>query len=108
MVKLWASWALFFLPALVDATVCVEHSILGCYAEPDVDNILNMSSRVLNGFIFNANEMQKGVMTHDFCMQECNDRGFKLAGVEDGSQCFCGDYINTKTASIADGCKVSF
>ena len=32
-------------------------------------------------------------MTHHLCMQVCNERGFAMAGLEFGTQCMCGDFI---------------
>jgi hypothetical protein len=46
--------------------------------------------RVLDGFIYNSDHQLGIKMTEEICMQVCNDRGFKYAGLEDGDQCFCG------------------
>jgi hypothetical protein len=74
------------------ATTCAVDQVKGCYH--DSGGMYNTSGRVLDGFIYNSDNQLGIKMTQDICMQVCNDRGFKYAGLEDGDQCFCGDTIN--------------
>jgi hypothetical protein len=96
--------ALFLLafPSVVDCTVCVEHSNLGCYH--DSGGLYNSTGRVLDGYIYNPNDGQSQAMTHELCMNVCNDRGYKFAGLEASYQCFCGDQINPALVPLEDGC----
>ena len=43
-------------------------------------------------------------LTREGCMQICHDKGYLLAGVEYGSQCFCGN-ATSSGAVKGDGCK---
>ena len=53
----------------------------GCYSD--------VGPRALNGFsVSSAN------MTQETCVDACSTRGYKYAGAEYASQCFCGDSIN--------------
>ena len=38
-------------------------------------------------------------MSHEMCMQQCFSRQSKLAGVENGRQCMCGDSVSAKVPS---------
>lgn len=44
-----------------------------------------------------------GAMTPEACVNHCRSKGWKMAGLEVGSQCFCGDSYGT--AAGVDGCK---
>jgi hypothetical protein len=90
------------VPALVDCTSCVEHTAFGCYH--DAGGYYNASGRVLDGYAYNPGDAEKGKMTHGVCMQVCNDRGYKYAGLEAGYQCFCGDTLNPDLTPL-EGCK---
>ena len=58
------------------------YAFQGCYTDS--------GPRTLDKFsISNSN------MTQEMCVDECSTRGFKYAGAEYASQCFCGDAINT-------------
>jgi len=59
---------------------------------------------VLDGYAYNPGDAEKGKMTHGVCMQVCNDRGYKYAGLEAGYQCFCGDTLNPDLTPL-EGCK---
>lgn len=65
-----------------------EH--VGCYRDA--------SNRVLPHAYWSA-----GAMTPEACVDHCRSSGFKMAGLEDGRQCFCGDSYGT--AGGVDGCK---
>jgi hypothetical protein len=46
-------------------------------------------------------------MTVDLCVQTCVGKGYVYAGVEYGSQCFCGNSISADSTVVADSqCQV--
>ena len=71
-----------FLPALH----CVaEHS--ACYED-------SVRSRILGDVV-----MASAAMTHELCMEACFSRQRRLAGVENGKQCMCGDSLSEAVPS---------
>jgi hypothetical protein len=61
---------------------------------------------VLQDFLYNSQNTQTKVMTQELCAKVCNERGYKLAGVEAEYQCFCGDVINpNKNTHLPSGCQ---
>jgi hypothetical protein len=56
--------------------------------------MFNTTSRVLDGYIYNADNQMHVEMTVELCLVVCNERGYQYAGLEDSYQCFCGDTIN--------------
>ncbi|KAJ7624338.1 hypothetical protein DFH06DRAFT_1305196, partial [Mycena polygramma] len=65
----------------VKAPCATPWKYLGCYSD-------NVSARTLNGY----GEIDTGPFRNsaENCQATCLARGFVYAGVEDGSQCFCG------------------
>jgi hypothetical protein len=57
---------------------------LGCYNEG--------TSRTLSGYSYTSNSL-----TNKECIVSCGNLGFKYAGSEYGSQCYCGNTIDTST-----------
>lgn len=68
------------IPKLHPATNGFQYA--GCYADD--------SSRALNG---SGLVSVAGGMTSGRCIDFCQTQGFILAGTEDGTQCFCGDFL---------------
>jgi hypothetical protein len=59
---------------------------VGCFPEnPDADP-LGIGGRDLDGAAF-----KDASMTRDRCLSLCAEQGFRFAGLQDGSWCFCGD-----------------
>ncbi|MGH9955820.1 MAG: WSC domain-containing protein [Pyrinomonadaceae bacterium] len=59
-------------------------TFLGCYVDTP--------ARVLNGYSFSSTTG----MTNQVCQQKCKTQGFKYAGTEYASQCFCGNTAPTQ------------
>jgi len=61
----------------------------GCFS----DN----AQRALSSLSFDSD-----FMTVDWCVQTCNDRGFSMAGVENGRECYCGNsFMNGAGSPLA-------
>ena len=80
------------LPALLLALLgeraeggCVVTSVMGCFHEN------SNTDRILGPKAVTAPMMP---MTHEICAQICTNKKNKLAGVEYGRQCYCGDKLN--------------
>jgi hypothetical protein len=43
-----------------------------------------------------------GSNTIELCTSTCVSRGFSIAGVEFGSQCYCGNYLTTEAAKVIE------
>ena len=56
------------------------------------------AGRTLGGYQFSSSSM-----TQDLCVSTCNGKGYKYAGVEYASQCFCGDDILASASTTAAG-----
>nr|XP_019051361.1 hypothetical protein I302_01810 [Kwoniella bestiolae CBS 10118]OCF30291.1 hypothetical protein I302_01810 [Kwoniella bestiolae CBS 10118] len=65
----------------------------GCYADTS-------SKRVLNGNIFES----KPDMTYASCIAICVRKGYTLAGVEYGTQCFCGTALVSPSPAANSEC----
>ena len=68
-------------PVVIDASVSGINSMInyiGCY--------IDSSHRDINGSSFSS-----GSMTPGLCINYCSNLGFKYAGVQYSSYCFCGD-----------------
>ena len=79
--------ALSLLLLLADSTEggCTVTSVMGCFKEnSNTDRILGPKS-------ITAPMMP---MSHEICAQICTNGKHKLAGVEFGQQCYCGDKLN--------------
>ena len=80
--------ALALLPASATADCSLGAST--CYVDDD--------KRILGADHF------AGAMSREYCSQHCSDKGFALAGVENGEECFCGNVLraDAKKASAGD------
>ncbi|KAI1407563.1 hypothetical protein F5Y13DRAFT_205902 [Hypoxylon sp. FL1857] len=56
----------------------------GCWADQADHRILNMESPPPN----------LGPLTNEDCVRHCLGRGFLMAGTENGSDCYCGNFLN--------------
>ena len=70
---------------------------LGCFR--DQGDAFGTSGRDLSGFFVNDSQM-----TTDKCVSLCRDKGFRYAGTQDGSQCFCGNTYGK--SGKADNCSM--
>jgi hypothetical protein len=76
-------------PAPTPAPHCVEVGQSTCYED-------SIKNRIMGNYILRS----EGI-TREQCMQLCNSRQNKLAGVENGNQCMCGDSVNAPVPSVA-------
>ncbi|ODN89698.1 WSC domain-containing protein [Cryptococcus wingfieldii CBS 7118] len=75
------------------STIPDGYTEVGCMAE-------GTSGRALTGASFSATNMTRGI-----CVQWCEDQGYPLAGMEYGSECYCGVSIRngaSNTTLLAD------
>ena len=75
-------------------TRCAVREHLGCFAEDGREP----SRRVLAGWA--ALGAGGEAMSHAICAALCHERGFGIAGVEYGHQCFCGDELRPGAARV--------
>jgi hypothetical protein len=68
---------------------------LGCY------NDYQNGIRVLGDYVASTNEM-----TVEQCVSACGSSGYKYAGVQDGSQCFCGSGNYSSQGANSTGCNM--
>lgn len=68
-----------------------DYASLGCYSEPPDSRALD---RVLSS----------PKMTTNKCLVICSYRSFAYAGLEFGSECWCGDVLNPDAAPSPDSC----
>jgi hypothetical protein len=80
-------------PAPTPPPHCAEVSKSKCYVDGPGGRILG------NVVVVSAD------MTREQCMRSCYSRQMRLAGVEDGGQCMCGDSV--KTAVPSTNCTVA-
>lgn len=78
-------------PTHTDATDSSEWYSLGCAQDYQNDRIL-----------YGYSELYINQMTPDFCLSLCEDKGFAFAGVEYGSECYCGNTVPS-TITYSDG-----
>ncbi|QRW03063.1 glyoxal oxidase [Ceratobasidium sp. AG-Ba] len=62
---------------------------------------VDQDARVLSGYSFTDNSG----MTPNTCISACAQRNFMLAGVENGSECYCGNTINQALPTKDADCK---
>lgn len=67
------------------------HAQLGCYRD-------EKEYRLLSGYFINF----KSSNTPSKCVQLCLQSGFPFAGVQYGSECFCGSDLPAETVKLAD------
>lgn len=59
-----------------------SYNLKGCYTD-------STAARVLTGFtVTNSTGM-----TEEFCVETCRERGYGLAGLEFGKECYCGNTL---------------
>ena len=75
-------------PAPTPAPRCVESSKSPCYVD-------GPASRIMGDPV----AMTGQDMTREECMRACSSRQMKLAGVENGAQCMCGDSVKARVPS---------
>ena len=59
---------------------------IGCFAENRDADPIGTTVRDLDGAAF-----KDPSMTRELCLSLCSEQGFRYAGLQDGSWCFCGD-----------------
>lgn len=69
--------------------VVAGYAYQGCYTDPSA------ALRALRGYSTSASPSGgSGTgMTQELCVSTCSGRGYKLAGVEYGRECYCGNEI---------------
>jgi hypothetical protein len=67
-----------------------RYSFQGCYTDAQ--------PRTLSGYSVTRNDM-----TQELCVGACDGMGYIFAGVEYGSQCFCGDGLGGKGVKVDGG-----
>eukprot|EP01051_Picozoa_sp_SAG22_P008814 SAG22_NODE_694_length_7847_cov_4.425787_4_plen_480_part_00 len=92
---LWIQVLWTLLTAQHAHSSCHVVSMLGCFVDP-------VSPRVLEGW--HDYDHENLPMNYDYCAQECHDRNFALAGVEDGQQCFCGNHMRPAAPAHSTRC----
>ena len=87
--------------AAVTSLAMLSHALAGCtvskgtcYTDPGQG-----SARLLG----HADATSIG-LTVEYCAQLCADKKMPLAGVEDGSQCYCGAKLNVAKPKSSTGC----
>jgi len=80
--------------ALLSASSVIRGCDAGCTVQ-DAQCYVDTKSRILgwdsSGYVAHASS--GGVLTPKYCAQLCKDQNFALAGVETGSECFCGNAV---------------
>lgn len=76
---------------------CTLTSPVACWADG------NMSDQ---GFRILGMPLASGSVSHENCAQLCADKKMKLAGVEYGSQCMCGNALKPGSFEKPSGCKL--
>jgi hypothetical protein len=52
-------------------------------------------------------ELTSSSMTNELCVSACQGKGYTLAGIENGDECYCGNTLTTAPANITD-CEAYF
>lgn len=81
---------------IVDSEDASEWYALGCAVD-------STTTRLLTG----ASELTLASVTVDSCLTSCEDQGFEYAGVEYGSQCFCGASLPANVTWSTSGCTMA-
>lgn len=79
----------FLLLVSANAGCIVENSI--CYVDTP--------ARILG-----SENVALGPITPEYCAQLCANGKFRLAGTENGGECYCGDKLNTDKPKAAQSC----
>lgn len=84
-----------FIPPSIPQAVG-SYNYTGCYTELT-------NARALSSYSLTSTSS----MTVEMCVGACEAKGYALAGVEYGSQCFCGNSISAQSSRVADSqCEV--
>lgn len=83
----WNSFLLLFISA--KAGCIVENPV--CYADT--------SARILG-----SDDVALGPITPEYCAQLCSTGHFRLAGTENGEECYCGDFLKTDKPTRSQSC----
>lgn len=78
-----------YLPTIIVPSVGT-YLFKGCYTE-------GTSARALDGFAF-ANS----TLTAEQCVTTCEGKSFAFAGVEYGSECYCGNSLSAQSTKVVD------
>lgn len=89
------SWSIVFLGLAASASAQTA-THLGCFADNQGAAPTGTMGRDLDGHAWNH-----GAMTVGACIERCAQRGFRFAGVQYGSWCFCGNAYNRHGPSTA-------
>jgi hypothetical protein len=84
-----------FIPPSIPSSVGT-YNYTGCFTE------------LVNARAISTYEVTSSTsMTVEFCVDACQAKGYALAGIEYGSQCFCGNSISAESSQVADNqCEV--
>ena len=52
-------------------------------------------------------ELTSSSMTNELCVSACQGKGYTLAGIENGDECYCGNTLTTAPSNITD-CEAYF
>lgn len=77
-------------PTVDDSTIS-DYVPMGCYSE-------GTNGRAL---IYQQNQLSSTNLTVEECLFACKDGGYSFAGVEYGSQCFCGVVLGNGTLPLS-------
>jgi len=73
--------------------------LYGCYS--------HTATSPLTGGVQNSDIQDANLMTLSFCANHCQQAGFTLFGLENGSSCFCGNSLSSGTKPTYPPCAVS-
>ena len=91
----------FVAPKIVQSVVASTgalgtYTYRGCYTELT-------NARALSSYAVTSTTL----MTAEYCVAACSGKGYAYAGLEYGSQCFCGETLSTGSSMVPDGqCQV--
>jgi hypothetical protein len=77
---------------------CQASKQLGCFDDS------SSGGRLLSGYSSLGGDSTP--MSYDLCAQQCSDRNFAVAGVEDAHQCFCGHALPKTAKPEGGGCNM--
>ena len=88
----WAAQLTFAVVTLTSTVDPDGATYLGCFYDSGDDRLLSGPATGTQS------------MTIEYCHSYCSSQGYNIFGVEDGSQCFCGNETTGSTPSPSDGC----
>ena len=86
----------FVAPKIVQSVVAstgamATYKYQGCFTELT-------NARALSAYAVTSTTL----MTAEYCVAACSGKGYAYAGLEYGSQCFCGNTLATGSSNVAD------